>query len=179
MMHQRLTYASAPQRARIKAPVRNEVIPVVAMMTSIGLAVCTPGVAQARPVGSGYVPQTNTSLMSSAREEDISPFIALTEIKKTTGLTWTQIAGLLGVTRKSIDNWMNGAPVRGGNLNKIGRLLDRVRGMVDLPRFKIRTALLGPTAQPKTRDGRGPLIVSDNTPPRHRPKKLAGPMTMG
>lgn len=164
---------------RVRTPLRTERIHVGGLLSGLGLALCTPVSADARPVGAAYVPQTQAGAAIAARQEDIGPAEALEEIKQSSGLTWSQLAALLDVSRKTLHDWSSGSKLRGSSQAKLASLLERVRTMADLPRFKIRTALLGPADQPKLRDDRGPLIISDNTPPRHRPKKLAGSMTMG
>ncbi|WP_152569490.1 MULTISPECIES: hypothetical protein [Sphingomonas] len=152
---------------RIKAQ-GNESIPLAALVGGITLALGGAAAAQARPVGAAYEAQLHLGQTAVARQEDVNPADALEEMKQAAGLTWAQLALLLEVSRTTLHDWTSGAKLRAGSQAKLVGLLDRVRAMTDVPKFKKRSLLLGPTGPATVASQQGPLVVSDNTPPRHR-----------
>ena len=52
---------------------------------------------------------------------------AVSELRRITGLTWKQLAGLFGVSRRSVHFWASGKPLNAGNHERLMRVLDVVR----------------------------------------------------
>jgi hypothetical protein len=46
----------------------------------------------------------------------------LAEIRRLTGYSWEQLAGLVGCTRQAAHRWMNGEPIADGNRERLARL---------------------------------------------------------
>lgn len=168
-MTQQLARYRQPQAqfVRFKA-YGNESIPLAALVGGITLALGASTAVEARPIGAAYEAQVHVGPPTVARQEDASPADVLAEIKLAAGLTWSQLAELLDVSRTTLHDWTSGAKLRAGSEGKLAALLDRVRSMADLPKFKMRSMLLGPKALAADVSPTGPLVVSDNTPPRHR-----------
>lgn len=168
MTHQVMRYHSMqPKSARLRAPPLSDVIPIAAMVGCMALAIGGPTSTQARPLGTSYGLQSSPLQVLLAREEELNAREALAEIKSTSGLTWAQIAQLLQISRKRLHDWNSGGNLREANEAKLSALLERVRSFSDLPKFKIRAALLGPSVQLSDHDPQ-PMVVSDNKPPRNR-----------
>lgn len=146
----------------------NERIPLTALMGSISLALGGTSGAEARPVGHAYDTQVHVLQPTVARRKGVSPGEALEEIKDAAGLTWVQLALLLDVSRMTLHDWTSGTTPRPNSQAKLTALLDRVRSMADIPKFKMRSLLLGPAEPAANESLHGPLVVSDNTPSQHR-----------
>lgn len=52
---------------------------------------------------------------------------AINELRKTSGLTWEQVAKLFNVSRRSIHFWASGQPLSSNNEEKLNRLLGVIR----------------------------------------------------
>ncbi|OMG61387.1 hypothetical protein IL54_4780 [Sphingobium sp. ba1] len=168
MIHQMARYQQPqPQFVRFKA-LGNESIPLTALLGGLTLAFGAHAAVEARPIGAAYEAQVHLGPPNFARQEDVSPVAALEEIKQAAGLTWAQLAVLLDVSRTTLHDWTSGGKLRVGSQAKLAALLDRVRSMADLPKFKMRSMLLGQTGPAANASPHGPLVVSDNTSPRHR-----------
>lgn len=81
---------------------------------------------------------------SHAPTTDESP-PAVRHLRERSGLTWEQLARVLGVQRRSLHNWAGGAPISPSNRERLQRLVALVdfvdRGFVD----QTNRALLSPT----------------------------------
>ena len=164
---------------RYPAPSQSQTFPVFTIMGSFALALCPSGGAQAQPVGSAYLKSTGPSASALARKEDATAPEMISEIKKTAGLTWAQIASIFGVAPKSVHNWMNGEGMSDKNRHILIATLDIVRKMAGERGYKIRNALLSGKGAVADPDFDGPLVVSDNTPARNRPTQLVGSTKSG
>lgn len=51
----------------------------------------------------------------------------LYEVRRLTGLTWDELAGLLEVDRRTLHNWSQGGPVRSANQTRLAELLSVLR----------------------------------------------------
>ena len=82
----------------------------------------------------------------------------LRSIQQRSGLDWGQIAQTLGVSRRTIHNWVNGAMVNGGNAKRItalyNALIHELRGV---NQSNARAHLLSPAE-----DGASPLLTITN-----------------
>ena len=52
---------------------------------------------------------------------------AVSELRRISGLTWEQLAGLFGVSRRSVHFWASGKPLNATNHDRLMRVLDVVR----------------------------------------------------
>lgn len=52
---------------------------------------------------------------------------AVSELRRISGLTWEQLAGLFGVSRRSVHFWASGKPLNATNHERLMRVLDVVR----------------------------------------------------
>jgi len=50
-------------------------------------------------------------------------------LRKDTGLTWDQIAGLLSTSRRSVHNWASGEPITSANHERLSRIAATVQQM--------------------------------------------------
>jgi transcriptional regulator with XRE-family HTH domain len=106
--------------------------------------------------------------MMLAREEDIVPPVPaiMAEVKRLSGLTWDQLGKILGVSRRTVHNWTNGETVRPGHLTNLLSLLERIRGLRDMPAFKVRQALLRESGMAESmrvlESNEPPILAADN-----------------
>jgi transcriptional regulator with XRE-family HTH domain len=77
---------------------------------------------------------------------------AINELRKTSGLTWKQVAKLFNVSRRSIHFWASGQPLASDNEEKLNRLLGVIRYIDRGSASLNRKLLLKPNA-----DGELPL----------------------
>jgi transcriptional regulator with XRE-family HTH domain len=77
---------------------------------------------------------------------------AINELRKTSGLTWEQVAKLFNVSRRSIHFWASGQPLASDNEEKLNRLLGVIRYIDRGSASLNRKLLLNPNA-----DGELPL----------------------
>jgi transcriptional regulator with XRE-family HTH domain len=77
---------------------------------------------------------------------------ALNELRKLTGLTWEQLAGLFQVTRRSLHLWASGEPLSRVNEERLYRLLGTIRYIDQGSASMNRSILLSPGI-----DGKFPL----------------------
>lgn len=71
---------------------------------------------------------------------------AVVEIRRRSGLTWEQLARLLGVERRSVHLWASGRPLNAANAERVGRVLAIVRRADRGTPSATKAWLLGPTA---------------------------------
>ena len=76
----------------------------------------------------------------------------INELRKTSGLTWEQVAKLFNVSRRSIHFWASGQPLASDNEEKLNRLLGVIRYIDRGSASLNRKLLLNPNA-----DGELPL----------------------
>lgn len=70
----------------------------------------------------------------------------LMELRRLSGLSWEQIAGMLGVDRRSVHNWAAGKPIALKNQQRIGELLSFLHFMDRGTAHENATLLLAPTS---------------------------------
>lgn len=177
-MIQTLSYsANLSETKRVGASTGLRRIPVALILA----APCLGGTsaAHASPLSDYRTNQTHVSVEVIAREEEVSARDALAEIKAKAGLTWAQLAAIFGVSSKSVHNWMSGTGMSDANRHILSATLDKVRAMAGDRGYRIRNALLGSAVHSAPDGGEGALVVSDNTPLRHRPTKLVGSIKSG
>ena len=67
---------------------------------------------------------------------------AVSELRRISGLTWEQLAGLFGVSRRSVHFWASGKPLNATNHQRLMRVLDVVRHADRGTAHSTRAALL-------------------------------------
>lgn len=75
---------------------------------------------------------------------------SLFELRRLSGLSWEQLAEMIGVERRSVHNWAAGKTIALKNLQRIGELLSFVRYMDRGNARENAALLLGPTALGET-----------------------------
>lgn len=93
--------------------------------------------------------QTNSGAMV---ESEVSTGSAIMEVRRLTGLTWEQLADVLGVARRSLHFWASGKPLNAANEERVARILACLRLISRGNSRETRALLLDP--QP---DGAIPL----------------------
>jgi transcriptional regulator with XRE-family HTH domain len=127
----------------------------------------------------------SSSVQVFARDEDVSFSVseALTELRELTGLTWDQIASMLGVSRRAVHAWMSGASdIRRENAARVQEILHTVRSWSSQPAFKVRNRLLsnfGVSKELTAISGEPPILTSDSTPLKHPVVKKPSSMRIG
>jgi DNA-binding transcriptional regulator YiaG len=156
-------------------PSENVLIPLRMLFVS-ALVACSSTSTHAASVGSMRMDGGSTGLTVVAREQEVNPSLAdgLDEIKHRSGLTWSQLATIFKVSRRTVHSWANGAAVRIAYVGRINKLLEQVRELDGHPAFRVRDMLLGlsksfSNSQLET-IGEPPILVSDNTPFVHQLK---------
>ncbi len=127
---------------------RFRMIPSIAESSTIGYDYLATQklLAISERTNSGIViPKHNPHLFQDSQK-------AINELRKTSGLTWEQVAKLFNVSRRSIHFWASGQPLASDNEEKLNRLLGVIR-YIDRGSASInRKLLLKPNA-----DGELPL----------------------
>ena len=108
-----------------------------------------------------------------ARQEEVENSVAreINAIKAAAGLTWLQLAKLLGVSRRSVHAWAEGGEPSGKNLAQIYALVERVTSLADLPVVKIRNQLLadaGIATAKAPESNTAPILFADASPIKHQ-----------
>lgn len=168
-------HRSPPQPIIIAIPTEFCSIPLRALACAAALIACSSTSGQASTVGAVRLDTGSTGLSIVARKQDVDPSAAdaLAEIKRRSGLTWTQLATIFEVSRQAVHSWANGASVgRAAHIGRVKQLLERVRAFGELPAFKVRDVLLGSAAEPlkcqQVSTNEPPILVSDSTPFAHQ-----------
>ncbi len=101
-------------------------------------ALSIAGTSSAEPTtiwGAPYVHESDTTAGGPSRDavatqmesETEATRKAVSELRRISGLTWEQLAGLFGVSRRSVHFWASGKPLNAGNHQRLMRVLDVVR----------------------------------------------------
>ena len=107
----------------------------------------TPARLEAMPYvrSSAFVDQTSAGLAPPGDVDalrDSSGAQAITELRAASGLTTEQVARLLGVTRRTVHNWINGNAMAAQHEERLSRLLALVQALPGATPAERRTALL-------------------------------------
>ena len=106
------------------------------LMVSGALSVA--GTSSAEPTtiwGEPYTPDSDATASGLGRDT-VAPQMeveteatrrAVSELRRISGLTWEQLAGLFGVSRRSVHFWASGRPLNATNHERLMRVLDVVR----------------------------------------------------
>jgi transcriptional regulator with XRE-family HTH domain len=109
-------------------------------------------VLMAPTLTASVVPQNVVFPLETQLDYDRSWARELGELRRISGLTWEQIAFMLGVSRRSVHNWANGAVVSGVNSERLARTVAVIRSFDTGVARVNRVVLMTPDA-----DGRSPL----------------------
>ncbi len=106
----------------------------------------TPARYEAAPYvrSSAFPDQTSAGLGRRVDEEALraaSGAQAITELRAVSGLTTEQVARLLGVTRRSVHNWINGNTMAAQHEERLSRLLALVQALPGATPAERRSAL--------------------------------------
>ena len=98
-------------------------------------AMSAPGTALASPLS----PRRERALLAQLQTHALDPLppqesvqstsSALAELRRLSGLTWQQLAGVLGVARRSLHFWASGKPINAANEEHLRRSLQALRLM--------------------------------------------------
>ena len=116
-------------------------------------ALSVAGTSSAEPTtiwGAPYihVPDTTASgpgrdaVATQTKSETEATRKAVSELRRISGLTWEQLAGLFRVSRRSVHFWASGKPLNATNHQRLMRVLDVVRGADRGTARSTRAALL-------------------------------------
>ena len=111
------------------------------------------GTSSAEPTtiwGAPYIHESDTTASGPSRDavatqmeiETEATRKAVSELRRISGLTWEQLAGLFGVSRRSVHFWASGKPLNATNHQRLMRVLDVVRGADRGTARSTRAALL-------------------------------------
>lgn len=75
---------------------------------------------------------------------------AILEMRRISGLTWDDLAGLFGVTRRAIHHWANGNPLKPEHIRQVHDVLRVMRFVARASAEETRAALLTPVAAGRT-----------------------------
>ena len=101
-------------------------------------ALSIAGTSSAEPTaiwGAPYVHESDMTASGPGRDpvarridiETTATRQAVSELRRISGLTWDQLAGLFGVSRRSVHFWASGKPLNATNHERLMRVLDVVR----------------------------------------------------
>jgi len=127
---------------------------------------------------SAIVASTIVSEASVPEIEVVGPSSAqlVLSIHQETGLTWDQMAKSLGVSRRAIHQWANGARLSAGNLERLQKFYKAVKSLPYANAEEVRVALLAVDASGRTVLERLSLDITDPGPiltlPLWTPKPL-------
>ena len=116
-------------------------------------ALSIAGTSSAEPTtiwGAPYIHESDTTAGGPSRDavaiqieiETEATRQAVSELRRISGLTWEQLAGLFGVSRRSVHFWASGKPLNATNHQRLMRVLDVVRGADRGTAGSTRAALL-------------------------------------
>ena len=110
--------------------------PLSVIMVSGPLSVAGTSSAQPTTIwGAPYIHESGTTAGGPGRDavatqmetETEATRKAVSELRRISGLTWEQLAGLFGVSRRSVHFWASGKPLNATNHERLMRVLDVIR----------------------------------------------------
>ena len=116
-------------------------------------ALSVAGTSSAEPTtiwGKPYIRESDTTASGPSRDvvaaqmeiETEATRKAVSELRRISGLTWELLAGLFGVSRRSVHFWASGKPLNATNHQRLMHVLDVVRGADRGTARSTRAALL-------------------------------------
>lgn len=86
-----------------------------------------PYVQEAEATASGLAWEQHAEANANADAHAETTRLAISELRRTSGLTWEQLGELFGVSRRSVHFWASGKPLNAGNEQRLMEVLDVVR----------------------------------------------------
>ena len=102
----------------------------------------SPNLRVLSPTSSGGASPSGSDGSSLAGSADAPAQDAVAELRRVSGLTWEQIAVVLGVSRRSLHFWASGKPMLPANEERLQRVLSVVRSVDRGSAAKTRRLLL-------------------------------------
>lgn len=130
------------------SPARNLVLLVATALPMQGTSSTANAIEEIKPIAPIYG-QTNSGIKAAP---EIATGSAIMEVRRLSGLTWEQLAALLGVARRSLHFWASGKPLNAPNEERVAKLLACVRMIARGSARETRALLLDPQL-----DGQIPL----------------------
>lgn len=134
------TLSATPRLLGMRLPQSpNPAVPGILLMTSVLLGTPAPAIWSTTPPAAvqeyvdsfinGRVLGKSTSTASTSRTiaERVESF------RSVSGLTTDQVARLMGVSRRSVHNWLSGGPMTRANEERLSRLLEVTQGLAGSP----------------------------------------------
>lgn len=114
-------------------------------MTSAGVAIGGSYVIAAQPSTDNVVvirDAVEAPTPDTTRQIPKTPRLILEDLKSTSGLTWDQVARLLGVSRRAIHNWASGGALTAANDESLRRIAQTVLGIPGNSPVEVKAHLL-------------------------------------
>lgn len=102
------------------------------------------------PEGTSAAPRMYAPVLDGRTHRSESPGRRIAEIKRLSGLTWEELAAVLGVSRRTLHLWVNGRPISAPNEVRLTRLFAAVRSIYRDTSAATRSAIMTP-AGPENR----------------------------
>jgi transcriptional regulator with XRE-family HTH domain len=103
--------------------------------------------------GTSAMPRMVAPTLGKAQSAVEAPGRKIAEARRLSGLTWEELAAVMGVTRRTLHLWANGRPIGAANQDRLSRLLVAMRTVERGTSRSTRAAILNPISA----DGRLPL----------------------
>ncbi len=158
----------------VSIPLEGGVFPLKTWAFAAILVACSSTSSQATTISAARMIPGSSMASGGALQQDSELKVAdaLDDIKRHSGLTWSQLAIIFEVSRQTVHSWANGSSVRIVHVGRVKKLLEQVRELEDLPAFKVRDLLLGLSKDRSLSElepsGELPILVSDNSPFVHQ-----------
>jgi hypothetical protein len=160
------TPATAAGSPPLSTPIHKFILPFVAGATlAFGTVASVTAVDvaayEARVVQSGTRAEGSLAGVQSDDPQDVAG--AVQELRHSSGLTWDEIAGSLGVSRRAVHHWAAGALPSARHAARLGALIQLVASYATGDSAQTRSRLIAP-------DGRGysPLSLFSRASRQHR-----------
>jgi hypothetical protein len=105
---------------------------------------------------------TTSGVVEVSRRQSNELALQLQQLKDSTGLTWSQLAALFGVTRRAVHFWARGGNITDDHLLRLQRLQEQLRSHVSDDPASTRTALMVPDGSGRSLWGH---LVDEISPP--------------
>jgi transcriptional regulator with XRE-family HTH domain len=102
---------------------------VILLVGVLSLGPVTTATASTLPRDPGRLVSrwTNSGTVAQEVEPERAFADAVLEVRRTSGLTWEQLASLVGVDRRSVHLWASGRPMSAPNAERLNRILAVLR----------------------------------------------------
>lgn len=135
------TLSAPPRLFGVRLPTSpNPAVPGVLLMTSVLLGTPAPTIWSTTPPAAvqeyvdSFVSGRIVSYLSTSTANTSRTIAERVEsLRSTSGLTTDQVARLMGVSRRSVHNWLAGGPMTRANEERLSRLLEVTQGVAGTP----------------------------------------------